>query len=71
MPRTKQVLFTFDERSFASLEALTLQKGFSSMSHTVQESLPIMGALQKHAAEGFTEVIVRNPETDERRVLRI
>jgi len=67
----KQVLFTFDERSFASLKTLTTQRGFSSMADTVRESLQIMKTLQKHLAQGFTQVVVHNPETNERRALRI
>jgi hypothetical protein len=41
------------------------------MADTVRESLQISRALQSQAQQGFTEVIVRNPETDEERVLVI
>jgi hypothetical protein len=41
------------------------------MADTVRESLQISRALQAQAQKGFTEVIVRNPETDEERVLVI
>lgn len=39
------------------------------MADTFRESLQIMKTLQKHAAQGFTQVVVRNPKTNERRVL--
>ena len=47
------------------------QGRFSSMADTVRESLQISRALQSQANQGFTEVIVRNPETNEERVLVI
>lgn len=71
MPKTRRVVFTFDERSLDSLERLTEQGHFSSMADTVRESLQISRALQSQAEQGFTEVIVRNPETKEERVLVI
>lgn len=71
MAKTRRVVFSFDERSLESLEKLTEQGRFSSMADTVRESLQISRALQAQAQKGFTEVIVRNPETDEERVLVI
>jgi Arc/MetJ-type ribon-helix-helix transcriptional regulator len=71
MPKTRRVVFTFDERSLDSLERLTEQGHFSSMADTVRESLQISRSLQSQAEQGFTEVIVRNPETKEERVLVI
>jgi hypothetical protein len=53
------------------LQKITEQGRFSSMADTVRESLQISRALQTQAQQGFTEVIVRNPETDEERVLVI
>jgi Arc/MetJ-type ribon-helix-helix transcriptional regulator len=71
MPKNKRVVFSFDERSLESLEKLTQQGRFSSMADTVRESLQISRALQSQAGQGFTEVVVRNPETNEERVLVI
>jgi len=71
MPKNKRVVFSFDERSLESLEKLTQQGRFSSMADTVRESLQISRALQSQARQGFTEVVVRNPETNEERVLVI
>jgi Arc/MetJ-type ribon-helix-helix transcriptional regulator len=71
MAKTRRVVFSFDERSLESLEKLTEQGRFSSMADTVRESLQISRALQGQAQQGFTEVIVRNPETSEERVLVI
>ncbi len=71
MAKTRRVVFSFDERSLESLEKLTEQGRFSSMADTVRESLQISRALLGQAQRGFTEVIVRNPETNEERVLVI
>lgn len=71
MAKTRRVIFSFDERSLESLEKLTAEGRFASMADTVRESLQISRALQSQAQQGFSEVIVRNPETDEERVLVI
>ena len=71
MAKNKRVVFTFDDRSLESLQRLTEQGRFSSMADTVRESLQISRALQSQAGQGFTEVKVRNPDTNEERVLVI
>jgi len=71
MAKTKRVVFSFDERSLASLENLTKQGRFPSMAETVRDSLQISRALQVQAEQGFSEVVLRNPETKEERVIVI
>lgn len=71
MAKAKRVIFTFDDRSFDTLQQITSSGGFSSMADTVRESLQINRALQTQATQGFTEVIVRNPQTNEERVVVI
>lgn len=71
MPKTRRVVFTFDERSLDSLEQITEQGRFPSMANAVRESLQISRALQVQAEQGFTEVVVRNPDTNEEKVLVI
>jgi Arc/MetJ-type ribon-helix-helix transcriptional regulator len=71
MPKTRRVVFSFDERSLDSLKRITEQGHFSSMADTVRESLQVSRALQTQAEQGFTEVVVRNPETKEERVIVI
>ena len=41
------------------------------MANTVRDSLQVARALQSQAQNGYTEVVVRNPETKEERVLVI
>jgi hypothetical protein len=71
MAKTRRVVFGFDERSLDSLKRITDQGHFSSMADSVRESLQVMNALQNQAQKGFTEVVVRNPDTHEERVLVI
>jgi Arc/MetJ-type ribon-helix-helix transcriptional regulator len=71
MGKSKRVTFTFDERSLDTLEDMTEEGKFSSMAETVRESLQISRALQSQAKKGFKELVVRNPETGEERVIVI
>lgn len=69
--KSKRVAFTFDERSLSTLENMTEEGHFSSMADTVRESLQISRALQSQVKQGFTEIVVRNPNTGEERVVVI
>ncbi|HEY6330507.1 MAG TPA: hypothetical protein VI756_14310 [Blastocatellia bacterium] len=69
MSKTRRVVFTFDERSLESLKRMTDQGHYPSMANAVKDSLQISRALQTQAAQGFTEIIVRNPETNKERVI--
>lgn len=71
MANSKRVAFTFDERSLKNLEQMTDEGQYSSMADTVRESLQINRALQSQAKNGFTEVVMRNPETGDERVVVI
>jgi len=67
--KSKRVVFTFDDHSVRTLEQMTQEGRFSSMADTVRESLQISRALQTQAQKGFTEIVVRNPDTDQERVM--
>ena len=71
MANTKRLVFTFDKRSLESLEKIKQQGRFSSLADTVRNSLQISKALQSQGEQGFKEVVVRNPDTKEERVLVI
>ena len=71
MSKTRRVVFTFDERSLESLQQIKDQGRFGSLADVVRESLGISRALQLQNQQGFTEIIVRNPETKQERVLVI
>jgi hypothetical protein len=71
MAKTQRVVFSFDERSLESLQQIKNQGRFSSMGEAVRESLQISRTLQAQSGQGFSEIIVRNPETKEERVIII
>ena len=71
MAKTQRVVFSFDDRSLESLKEITEKGRFPSMANAVRDSLQISRALQQQAGRGFTEIIVRNPETKEERVIVI
>src|SRR5262249_35643140 len=62
MAKAQRVVFSFDERSLESLQRIKDQGQFSSMADAVRESLQITRALQVQGGQGFTEIVVRNPE---------
>ncbi len=69
MAKTRRVVFTFDEHNLAILKEIVEQGQFKSMADAVRESLAVNRALMNQARQGFTEVLVRNPETSESRVM--
>jgi Arc/MetJ-type ribon-helix-helix transcriptional regulator len=69
MPKTQRVVFTFDERSLASLKEMVDQGQFQSMAEAVRDSLAVNRALQSQAKQGFTEVVVRDPDSKQERVM--
>ena len=71
MAKTQRVVFSFDERSLESLQKIKDQGHFTSMGEAVRESLQISRALQSQANQGFSEIVVRNPETKAERVIVI
>jgi len=62
-------VFSFDERSYESLQQIKDRGRFKSMGEAVRESLQISQSLQSQASQGFSEIVVRNPETKEERVM--
>jgi Arc/MetJ-type ribon-helix-helix transcriptional regulator len=71
MSKAQRVVFSFDERSLESLQRIRQQGRFSSMADAVRESLQVSHALQSQAEQGFTELVVRNPQTGDERVIVI
>ena len=69
MEPSKRIMFTFDRRSYDVLTSLKEAGQFTSMAHAVRDALSMVRALQEQAKQGFTEIVARNPETKEERVL--
>lgn len=66
---SKRLVFTFDERAYEDLVRLTEEGKYSSMAEAVRQSLGVLRALEQQARQGYQEIIVRNPKTDEQRVM--
>ena len=64
-----RVIFTFEVESVAALEKLQEDGRYDSLADTVKDSLQILWVLQREAKKGYTELIVRNPETDDEKVV--
>lgn len=71
MTTKKRVVFTFDERSLESLEKLKEHARYDSLADAVRNSLQVTRALQQQKEQGYTEVVVRKPDTKEERVIVI
>ena len=71
MAKNRRIVFKFDEPSSRALEIMTKEGGYNSMADTVRESLRISRALQTQAKQGFSEITLRNPDTEEKRVIVI
>lgn len=69
MARKQRVVFSFDPHSLEKLKELTEEGHFGSMAEAVRESLQMRRALQRQAKRGFTEIVTRNPDTNEERIL--
>ena len=68
--RQKRVVFTFTPESLAALEKLQQDGSYESLAATVKDSLQILRVLQQCTQQGYTELIVRNPETDAEKVVK-
>ncbi len=65
----KRVVFTFDEGSYKYLKDMAEERHSGSMAEALRASLAVRKALQSQAIKGFSEVIVRNPDTGKERVM--
>jgi hypothetical protein len=71
MKNESRIVFTFNEESLEQVNAIMESGHFTSIGEAVGESVATQYGLVMQAAEGFTEVIVRNPKTQQERVMRM
>ena len=64
-----RIVFEFDDEATAQLIGLMDRHNFQTMGKTISYCLGLTTSIGKHADEGFTELIVRNPNTSEQRKL--
>lgn len=67
----KRVVFSFDDRSLADLTAIKQGGRFVSLGETVRSSIGTASALFTQAEHGFTELIVRDPQSGRERQIII
>jgi len=68
---SQRVVFTFDEGSLDSLKQVQTRADFPSMGTAVRDSIQLSEILQDQVAAGFTEVVLRNPRTNQEKTLVI
>jgi hypothetical protein len=65
----KRVHFQFAEKPFEQLNNVVKLGRFDTLADAVRSAVAIEEALLKQAHQGFTEVVVRNPESGKERIL--
>jgi len=68
---SQRVVFTFDDSSLESLRQVQDRGEFSSMGTAVRESVQLSEILQDQVAEGFSQIILRNPQTNQEKTIVI
>ncbi len=68
---SQRVVFTFDDSSLGSLKQVQQRGEFASMGTAVRESVQLSEVLQDQVADGFSEVVLRNPKTKQEKTLVI
>jgi hypothetical protein len=68
---SQRVVFTFDNSSLDSLKQVQQRGEFASMGTAVRESVQLSEVLQDQVADGFSEVVLRNPKTKQEKTLII
>jgi hypothetical protein len=68
-PTFESVTFSFDPASASALDRIVEKGGFGSWGVAVREALRILEALQLQAEQGFTELIVRQPDHKQQRLM--
>ena len=67
----QRVVFTFDKSSLDSLRRVQSRGEFSSMGTAVRDSIQLSEIFQDLVAQGYTEVLLRNPDTNKEKTLII
>jgi hypothetical protein len=68
---SQRVVFTFDDNSLESLKQIQHRGDYVSMGTAVRDAVQLSEVLQDQAADGFTEIVLRNPKTHQEKNLII
>jgi hypothetical protein len=66
---SQRVVFSFDPESLATLNQVKERGGFQSLGMAVKESIELSDFLQNLVDKGFSEIIVKNPETSQEKTI--
>lgn len=66
---TKKTVLSFDDRTQKDVEELKREGHFPSIAETVRQSLRLNRTLIQLAKSGFGEIVIRNPETGEEKIV--
>lgn len=68
---SQRVVFTFDDASLESLKEMKERRGLPSLGTAMRESIEVSETLQEQVESGFTEIVLRNPSTNQERTIII
>jgi len=71
MSGLRQITLSFTDENLRRIDAIMKGWKLDSLEEAVGESLATQYGLVEQAADGFTEVIVRNPKTGQERIMRV
>lgn len=63
----KRVVFNFDEQSLKRLQSIAKDLNYKSPAGVVGDAVAVFDAIAKTHKQGFTELVVRNPNTNKER----
>lgn len=66
-----RVVFSFDEPSLDSLRQVKEKGVFPSLGTAVRESIQLSETLQDEVENGYTEIVLRNPKTQQEKIVVI
>ena len=66
---SQRVVFSFDSDSLQTLTNVKERGGFPSLGMAVRESIQLSDFLQNLVDKGFSEIIVKNPDTNQEKTI--
>ena len=67
----KRVVLSFDAVAYGNLEELRKKRGLKSVADAIKDALVVRTILERQAEQGFSELVVRTPETRKERPLEL
>jgi hypothetical protein len=65
----QRVVLTFDDPSLDSLKQVKQKGAFATLGTAVRDSIQLSETLQNQVAQGFTEIVLRNPATNQEKII--